>query len=359
MPVAAPHEAFHRDHAALLPAFAAVMDSIGVAPARVAVAVSGGADSMALALLAREHGLTVTALTVNHGLRPEAAAEAQQVNAWMQARGIAHHTLTPAAQPIANLQARAREMRYGAMLQWCRDHGIAWLLLGHHADDQAETVALQRHRGDSPPSRAGMALVARREGVQLLRPLLGMRPYLLRNFLQAQGQAWIEDPSNNDARFARTRMRQRLSDTDIATLWHEAQQQGAQRHADDVARAAWVAAHAAPAGDGLRLAHPAWAALADAARTDLLSRAVQAVGGKAHRPRHHETLRLDAALRSAPTGTATLGHCLVRWGDGQVVLQPEHAGLDSRVRAPHITRPEPLKALANAPFWWFSQPLIT
>lgn len=369
-------------------------------PPRLAVAVSGGADSMALALLLHAQGHAITALTVDHGLRPEAAAEAAQVKAWMEARGIAHHTLTPPALDfIPNIQTRAREMRYAAMGQWCRSNGIEALLVAHHADDQAETVALQQHRGTSPPSRAGMALVSRRGEMRLIRPLLGVRKAQLIDALQAIGQPWIEDPSNASDAYARNRLRGTLTNEDVRRLWLEAQAQGEQRHKDDVARNAWVAEHVSACEEGLQFPLPVWRAMPTEAGTDLLSRAVQAVGRQRHRARLHKSVRLAFLLRTEEQGKETLGHCIITWDEHRIRITPElkrshvpspaggglgwghggahtnvhaaeaplptpplrvevhqDAGLEAMDEPSHITSANPLKLLACEPFWWFNFP---
>ena len=122
---------------------------------RLAVAVSGGPDSLCLCLLAAGWAAAqdgaASALIVDHGLRPESAAEARQVAAWLRARRIDHHVLRWAgAKPASGIQAAAREARYRLLGDWCRVAGILHLLLGHHLDDQAETVALRQARGAAP-----------------------------------------------------------------------------------------------------------------------------------------------------------------------------------------------------------------
>ena len=144
---------------------------------RLAVAVSGGPDSLCLCLLAAgwaaARGGVVSALIVDHGLRPEAAAEARQVAAWLRARRIDHHVLRWAdVKPATGIQAAAREARYRLLGDWCRAAGILHLLLGHHLDDQAETVALRQARQSGAAGLAGMAAVRELAGLRLLRPFL-------------------------------------------------------------------------------------------------------------------------------------------------------------------------------------------
>ena len=206
-----------------------------VAP-RMAVAVSGGADSMALALLAdrwfknlqpESHGHFQT-ITFDHGLRAESRGEARQVGDWMAGRGIAHKILSwksgneaidETSMLRGGVQAAARRARYDAMIRFCTGQGILHLLTGHHAADQGETVLLRLEAGSGPDGLAAMArsgVVAVEDGkslsgraaVRLLRPLLAVDPARLKSFLQANGQDWIEDPSNRNPAYARARMRQ-------------------------------------------------------------------------------------------------------------------------------------------------------
>ncbi len=181
-------------------------------PARMAVAISGGADSMALARLAAEwakaEGVQLHALTVDHGLRPEAAEEARRVTAWMSACGLPCVTLMPQT-PIcgANIQEKARHARYQAMARWGEAHGVGHLLIAHHADDQLETVLLRLIRAAGVEGLAGMRPVSENYGLTLLRPLLTVPKERLQETLRTLGQPWIEDPSNRSQAYARNRLR--------------------------------------------------------------------------------------------------------------------------------------------------------
>jgi tRNA(Ile)-lysidine synthase len=180
--------------------------------------VSGGSDSTALIRLAREWAeanhpqLKLSVLTVDHGLRPESADEARQVGDWARGLGLSHHVLAwDGAKPESGLQARARQARYGLMARWCGENGASLLLTGHTLDDQAETVLMRLERSQSPGSLAGIPAKGSWDGLALLRPLLGARRQALRDYLASLGQDWIEDPSNDDPRFERVRVRQALA----------------------------------------------------------------------------------------------------------------------------------------------------
>ncbi len=204
---------------ALPQAFAEAMARLGPfeRSPRLAVAVSGGADSLALMLLAdawaRERGGAILALTVDHGLRPEAAVEAQQVAAWAAARGIAHRCLTLSHPPSGRggVQAAARAARYQALTEACREAGILHLLTGHHRDDQAETVLLRLQRGSGIAGLSGIAAVQNFTHLRLLRPLLGVSKAALIGFCAAARLVPLQDPGNVSGDFTRVRLRRAMA----------------------------------------------------------------------------------------------------------------------------------------------------
>lgn len=194
--------------------FARLMHTIlPLPPSAVAVAVSGGADSMALALLssswAAERTIALHALTVDHRLRPESAEEAAQVDKWLANRNIPHHILPwdITDKPKSNIQAHARDARYHLITEWCRNHNISHLLLAHHLDDQAETFLIRLGRGSGVDGLSAMLPVTSRNGLTLLRPLLDIPKSRLVATLKAEEQEWLEDPSNHKPQFTRTKMR--------------------------------------------------------------------------------------------------------------------------------------------------------
>lgn len=174
---------------------------------RIAVAVSGGADSMALALLATGWG-RAEALVVDHGLRPESGAEAALTVMRLQHLGMPARVLALSGiQRGPALPVRARAARYAALLQGCAEAGLADLLLGHHCADQAETVAMRAEAGSGAAGLAGMAAVTVLATARLLRPLLRVAPARLRVTLRHAGVGWVEDPSNQDPATRRARLR--------------------------------------------------------------------------------------------------------------------------------------------------------
>jgi tRNA(Ile)-lysidine synthase len=163
----------------------------------VTCAVSGGADSLALLALAAAGGLVATAVHVDHGIRPGGKAEAGVVQAVAEQLGASFRAARIQVAPGANLEARARAARYHALPQ-----GV---LTGHTADDQAETVLANLLRGAGRDGLAGMRPVT--SGDRVRRPLLGLRRAETRGLCVALGFAVVEDPSNEDRRFVRNRIR--------------------------------------------------------------------------------------------------------------------------------------------------------
>ncbi len=203
--------------------FSARLDALGPFEdgPHIAVAVSGGRDSMALCLLAHEwakrYGGRISALTVDHQLRPESALEARQVGIWLSSRGIMNHVLNwVGPKPASGVQAAARNARYTLMEQWCRQTGVLHLLLGHHQEDQAETVLFRLSRGSGLDGLAGMSAIRERPHCRLLRPLLDVPRARLTAYLQGCKQAWIEDPTNENPKYARTHLKELIGIEDKA-----------------------------------------------------------------------------------------------------------------------------------------------
>jgi tRNA(Ile)-lysidine synthase len=194
--------------------FASRMAALGpFEPApRIAAGVSGGADSMALALLAhawaRQHGGSLQALVVDHGLRGESGREATQTVARLGERGISAKILVIQGLGTGpGLAERARHARFAALQAACTEAGILHLLLGHHAGDQAETLQIRALGNSGPVGMAGMAPLVETTSLRLLRPLLAVPPAHLRTMLTSAGLGWFEDPSNVDAAALRPRLR--------------------------------------------------------------------------------------------------------------------------------------------------------
>jgi tRNA(Ile)-lysidine synthase len=295
---------------------------------------------MALTLLAqqwaKQNGVTMVALTVDHRLRPESSAEAAQVAAWMRARGIAHHILTPEhAAHSPNLQENARQWRYDALADYCRTHGILHCLLAHHAGDNRETVHHHLARGETADGPSGMGQARNYCGVRFLRPLLACERPDLEAYLRAQGCAWVDDPSNHNPRFARVRTRTVLAQDAALAASLDAQLADARtaRTARDraLAEAAMQSISLHPLGfaeldlERLRALEPALA-------SQLLADSLRTIDGGPHRPRARDTARLMEALHAPNFTRRTLNRCELRLNSGRLRIAREMA----RVAAPMI-----------------------
>jgi tRNA(Ile)-lysidine synthase len=282
----------------------------------LAVAVSGGPDSMALCLFAARWAQarcgTLTALTVDHGLRPESGAEARQARAWLEQRGIRHHVLRwQGPKPSTGVQAAARAARYALLTDWCRAAGVLHLLLGHHRDDQAETLALRAARQSGLDGLAGMAPVRELAGLRLLRPLLTVPKQRLIATLRAAGQAWIEDPSNRAPGFARARLRGSVARQ--MAFQGAAAGYAAARAALDRRTAAWLATAARidPAGF-VRWPRQMFVDAPPEIARRALQQALAVIGGRDYPPRTARLDRLLEALVATPSGAGrTLAGCRI------------------------------------------------
>lgn len=190
----------------------------GSDPGRIGVAVSGGPDSLALLLLAAAaFPGRVEAATVDHGLRPESAAEAEAVERLCGELGIAHGILPARVEASGEgLQSAARTARYSALAGWMDREDLGLLLTAHHCDDQAETLLMRLNRGSGVAGLAGVRAQGAVPGtggrLRLCRPLLGWRRGELQAVVAAAGVEAALDPSNSDERFDRARLRRRLGE---------------------------------------------------------------------------------------------------------------------------------------------------
>jgi tRNA(Ile)-lysidine synthase len=260
----------------------------------VAVAVSGGRDSLALALLAQEwaiaRGGRIVGLIVDHALRPESAAEAAATKALLGRHGCDAEILRwSEAKPRTGLQEAARAARYRLLRDACRRRSVLHLLVAHHADDQTETVAMRAARQSGPDGLAGMAGAVELPEMRLLRPLLGIPRSRLTATLLARGVAWLDDPSNTDPRFERARLR--AGDRPTAPAADTGRANREQR----LAAASVDALEVSPAGD-VGIDRSVFVRLGRDQQARLLSRVVQAVGGGDHPPRRDRLERAAGRL---------------------------------------------------------------
>ena len=298
---------------------------------QIAVAVSGGADSMALAALGRSwaqaRGGTARAFIVDHGLRPESSEEAASVAGRCRAMGLEAEILVwPGLKPGRGIQAAARLARYALLGAACRQARILHLLVAHHFDDQAETVALRADRDSAGAGLAGMTAMAEWRDVRLFRPLLGVDKDRLMATASAHKLAWVDDPSNVDPAFARARLRlarRELPCADDIRADQRRRNTAEAQAAQDLADCAVIA----PAGYA-QLDLRAWLELAGERRSFVVKRLAMAVGGLVYPPRRDRLSRFLERLDDTESfTTGTLGRCLWRRNRQNLLVMRENRHL--------------------------------
>ncbi len=180
---------------------------------RIGLAVSGGADSVALLALMADlqatHGFDAVVLHVDHGLRPDSADDARFVESLAASFGLPFHALRTRVRRRRgeSLEMAARRVRLAFFARMTTALGLDAIATGHHADDVAETFLLRLARGSGPDGLAGLKPVSHVDGVTFIRPLLNVRDADLRKFLAERGMAWREDSTNADTSIPRNNVR--------------------------------------------------------------------------------------------------------------------------------------------------------
>ncbi|MBP9752664.1 MAG: tRNA lysidine(34) synthetase TilS [Proteobacteria bacterium] len=182
---------------------------------KIAVAVSGGPDSLALCLIldawGKENNKQIFALTVDHKLRPESEEEAKKVAKWLNSYSINHSILTWDHPPLqSKIQEQARDARYALMENFCKQEGIPVLCIAHHLEDQFETFMMRLSKGSGIQGLSCMQPIVERNGIFIVRPFLSVLPEDLKAYLQSIHQEYISDPSNDNESFERIRFRKAL-----------------------------------------------------------------------------------------------------------------------------------------------------
>lgn len=291
--------------------------------APIAVAVSGGPDSMALVLLAHEwaaaRNIRMVALTVDHQLRPESTSEAKQVHQWLHDREIPHHILTWSHDAVvSNIQATARNARYALMESWCLANGFHHLLLAHHLEDQAETFLIRLGRGSGVDGLSAMSPIVRTRSLSLLRPLLHIHKEALTATLKEYQQPFISDPSNENSAFTRVKMRALLpalnavgisADTLTDTARHMAR---ARSFLEISTRDAWQSMVTPHVEGYISLELKKFQSLHSEIALRLLAETIRWMNNESYRPRftHLEHLYQQLLLPMNDIKTLTLARCL-------------------------------------------------
>ncbi|WP_306115444.1 MULTISPECIES: tRNA lysidine(34) synthetase TilS [unclassified Roseovarius] len=311
------------------------------APTDLGIAVSGGSDSMGLMHVlhdwARDGGPRLHAVTVDHGLRPEAAEEARTVAAHAEKLGISHTCLKwEGWDGHGNLQDQARRARYRLMADWAQAQGITHVVLGHTADDQAETFLMRLSREAGVDGLSAMSSSRRHGRTIFCRPALRTTREELRNVLRERNVIWIDDPTNSDTAYARVRARKLLAEmapmgitaNTLTTVAH---------HMEEVRKTLyWYVFLAAremvsfEAGD-LLIARKEFRTLQNEVKRRLLQSIVMWIGSAEYAPRGRA---IDLLMESIRGGTGmTLQGCRVMVEPHQLRVVREYSAV-ANMRAP-------------------------
>jgi tRNA(Ile)-lysidine synthase len=261
----------------------------------IVLAVSGGPDSLALMwLLARwrralARGPKLVTVTIDHGLRPEAAREAREVKRLAHALGLEHRTLRWSGEkPKSGVPAAGRAARYRLLAKAARAAGAGHVVTAHTRDDQAETLLMRLLRGSGIAGLAAMARESERDGIRLVRPLLSIPKSRLIATLNKANIGFADDPTNRDVAFTRPRLRGLLpalaaEGGDARALARLAARLARANAAvevltDGAERYLAIKSRAALAGDGRGFDIDAFAAMPDEVRLRLLMRAINRFG---------------------------------------------------------------------------------
>jgi len=303
---------------------------------RVGIAVSGGADSLALMVLLAEWRTNrpdapdLIVFTIDHGLRADSDAETRHVAQLAARFGLPCRRLRwEGEKPWTNLQAAARAARQALLCDALRAEGGAALVLAHHLDDQAETFLLRLARGSGVQGLGAMREADRWGDMPVLRPLLGVPKAGLVATLRARGIDWCEDPSNADRAHARVRLRDLMPALGSEGLTARRLSETAGRLAragraldDRVARLLRDHARMHPAGP-VRVSVAALAEVPEEILLRTLACLLQRVGGAAYPPRMARLERLVETLSGGERVQATLAGAVVRRADGVLTLWRE------------------------------------
>lgn len=308
----------------------------------VALAVSGGPDSVALLRLAASWngGPKLSVLTVDHGLRPDAAQETTQVVAWAEASGLEAHILRLRAQPRrTSIQAAAREGRYRLMAEWCAGHGAQGIVTAHTLDDQAETLLMRLARGSGVDGLSAMPVQTILHGMSVFRPLLDIPRARLESFLAAIGQEYLGDPSNANTAFERVRIRKAQSSLHAIGLTPKAlalsaKRLGRARRALDGAATALedYCVFYQPEGHALINAG-AYLDAPEEMQLRVLLRVLAIAGGPTHAPELAAIERAVEWMAAAKGSSRTLGGCRITRRSSSFIVGREMG----RMRTPRLT----------------------
>ena len=308
---------------------------------RLAVAVSGGVDSVCLLHWAVKIGLNVTALHVNHGLRDAADTETQYVVDLCKKLQIPYQVFYwTDDKPTTGLEAAARDARYKFMTDWCLENNIDALMIAHQADDQIETFLMNLSRGSGVSGLSAMQPESYRNGVKIVRPLLGIFRSELIKYCDENDIKYFDDEMNEDESYTRVKIRKNrhlmsdklgISDNRILLAIENLSRA---RDALDSNIDSLVQS----------VLYDDYALFSDSFLFDLppdislkfIGVLIQTIGGNNYQPRLNSLVFALSKLKS--DCKFTLGHCTLRRFKNQILIVPEGAKTSIRKKNEKIKR---------------------
>jgi tRNA(Ile)-lysidine synthase len=191
---------------------------------QIAVAISGGCDSMALTFalndFCKKNNIKIYTLTIDHGVRKNSKNEAKKVGELLKEFNISHKILSiPKKEiPQKNIEANLREIRYKMLSDFCKKNHIEFLFVGHHLGDIAENFLIRLFRGSGLDGLSPMQKIFEIKGIKIIRPFLEISKDELKNYLIEKNISWFEDETNDDEKFLRNKIRKFLASFDDKNL---------------------------------------------------------------------------------------------------------------------------------------------
>lgn len=305
----------------------------------IAVGVSGGADSLALALWAADNAekcnVKIVALTVDHGLRPESVQEAEYVANIMQNFNIEHHILVwEGEKPQTGIEESARIARYNLLKNWCFAHNIKSLMVAHHQLDQAETFFMRLQRGSGLDGLCGMNPVSDFEGLRILRPFLQTDPQKLKDFLLKRNIKWVEDSSNQNEDFLRVKIRKFLpvfsekTGIDIAKITKTMDTLARSKAYIDNQTEKFIKNHCHKIDEfAMSVAQKTLRQAEDEIIYRFLAYACKKIGAKTYQPRADDLMRIMQKIKGEVFSGCTLSGCEIFKNNEKIWIIPEDKNL--------------------------------